>query len=161
MKIESLLPNLDFQMGIAPINLAAGANTGSRILGNCRKVLVVLFKAAGAAGEDPELTMLQHDAASAGNSKALNFTTIYQKLETTLDGDEVWDKVTQAAANTYQDATSGEVEAFIAVEIDTADLDVPNGYKWLSCNVADVGDTSQIGGLFYVKAGFPLIQDAS
>jgi hypothetical protein len=57
---------------------------------------------------------------------------------------------TQAAANTYVDAVSAESEAIMVIDIKAEDLDIANGFDCLRCTIADVGTTSQIGGVLYL-----------
>ena len=61
-----------------------------------------------------------------------------------------WTKVTQAAANTYTDLTSAELQAIWIVEFNGVDLDVAGGFDCLRARVADIGGNAQLGCLLYV-----------
>ena len=137
-------------MGIVPINLASGANNGDWVsLKNYGRCAVVLIKGAGAAGEDPTLTLVQATEVAGTTSKSLTFTRIDKKVggQTTISQ---FTTVTQAAAATYLDDTTAENELIMIADIKAEDLDVANGYDCLRATIADVGTTSQIGGLIYI-----------
>lgn len=138
-------------IGVVPINLAAGANNGDWVsLKLYKHLTIIVIKGAGASGEDPTLTLLQATAVAGTNSKALNFTDIYVKQGADLTTIGQFTKTTQAAANTYTSATSGEEQAIWAVEIDADQLDVDNGFDCVQAAIADVGNTSQIGTILYI-----------
>lgn len=147
---QSILESLNIINGFVPVDLSAAANSGDYIsLENYDRILVVLFKAAGTAGEDPTLTLQQASDVSGTGVKALNFTTIHTK-QGTLTSVGAWTKVTQTAANTYTDATSAELQAIWAVEVLPADLDINKGFDCIRATVADVGTNGQVGCLFYL-----------
>jgi hypothetical protein len=136
--------------GFTPVNMASGANTGDYVsLKNYGRCAIVLFKGAGAAGEDPTITMQQASDVSGTGVKNLNFTRIDSKVGT-LSALGTFTQNTQAAANTYVDAVSAESEAIMVIDIKAEDLDIANGFDCLRCTIADVGTTSQIGGVLYL-----------
>lgn len=154
--MNSIFPGIDLVAGIVPVNLATAANTGNRLKPDRgTKVAIVFFKGAAAQGtEDPTVTVLQHDAASSGNSKALNFTEFKYKVATTLTTATAWTAVTrQSATNTATVDAWDEKEAILVIEIDAEDLDRENGYYWLSANVADTGTNAQLGAVLYIVGG--------
>jgi len=149
--MDALGRSFDISAGISPVNLATAANTGKRVsLRNAGGVTIVVFKGAGTAAEDPSFTLKQHTAASGGTSANLAAITYYfVKQEATLDGDETWSKVTQAASATVTgNGTSAEEEAIYVFEVDAAQLDA--NYTHVSLDIADVGTNSQIGGVLYL-----------
>lgn len=147
----------DLGTGFAPVDMSVAANTGKRLyMGNCDAVDVVLIKAAGTAGQDPVLTLNQHDAASAGNSSTLAVITKYWvKSEATLDNDENWVEVTQAAAATITDpggaGTSAEEQQIVVFTVSKDQLTGAN--KYISVDVADVGANAQLGTVLYIMHG--------
>jgi hypothetical protein len=133
-----------------PVDLQTAANNGDWIsLKKFRKALIVLFKAAGTAGDDPIFTLRQAQDTAGTNPKALNFTTVWSKVGD-LTAVTQFTKIVQDAANTYTDATSAENAAILAVEIQGADLDVANGYTAVQFQVPDVGTHAQLGCGFYL-----------
>lgn len=136
--------------GFVPVNMATAANNGDVVsLAKYGHLTVIFFKGAGASGEDPTLTLLQC-AGIAGTPKALNFTELWVKQGADLAAIGEFTKVTQAAGNTYTEATSGEAQAIWVLEIDASDLDIAHGYNCVQVTVADVGSSSQIGSLLYL-----------
>lgn len=127
----------------APIDLASGAVTGGRVhLRGCSGVTFVYIADAGTAGEDTDLDIQQHNVASAGSPLDLDVVTQwYSKRATTLDGDDVWVRHTQAAASEVDlGADEGENQVIAVIEIDTGQLS--EGYEWVSVNSTDPGTTA-------------------
>lgn len=154
MAQEGLGRLFDFSVGFSPVDMSSAANTGKRI--NLRMyggVEVVLFKAAGTAGQDPVLTLKQHTASSGGTTANLAaIDHYYVKSETTLDGDEQWTRVAQTAAATITDpggaGTSAEEEQIVVIPVNATSL--TDGYDYISLDVADVGANAQLGCVLYV-----------
>jgi hypothetical protein len=149
----SILEQIQIVGGFDPQTLTT-ARTGDVVsLKNYRRCLVVFFKGIGTAGDDPTITLLQGTDVAFGTNKALNFTTLYVKQDPTSLGDVgQWTKVTQAAGNTYTDATSAEQAAIWAIEVKAEDLDIANGYDCVRASVSDVGTNAQYGCVLYLLA---------
>ncbi|MFI1562197.1 hypothetical protein ACH4ZX_03885 [Streptomyces sp. NPDC020490] len=151
--IEALGRLVDSSVGIAPVDLSGGANTGKRVsLRNADAVKITLYKGAGTAGDDPVLTLKQHTASSGGTSANLAIIDhYYLKSATTLAGTETWSKVTQAAAATVSDpggaGTSAESQQIVVIEVQASQLS--DGYSYVSLDIADVGTNAQIGCVLY------------
>jgi hypothetical protein len=140
--------------GFVPINLATGANDGDWVsMKNYRHLAVIIFKGAGAAAEDPTVTMEQATNVAGSGAKALNFTTIYSKEGADLFTIGTFTKITQAAAATYTSATLGDNQALLVIEFNAEDLDVEGGFDCVRVRIADVGATSQIGAALYLLSG--------
>lgn len=149
--MKSLIEQGQVVAGFVPVNLATAANNGDYVsLKHYGHVAIVLFKAAGAAGEDPTLTIQQATAVAGTGAKALNFTTIHVKQGADLAAIGTFTKVTQAAANTYTDTDSAEAQAIWIVEFDVEDLDVAGGFDCVQAAVGDVGTTAQVGAVLYI-----------
>lgn len=146
-----LLEKMDIISGFVPVDMQTGANNGDWVsLKNYHRCLVVLFKAAGTAGDNPTITLKQAtDVAGAGSKNAAIIAEVYQK-QGTLTGVGQWTRVTQAAAATYVDTASAENQGVYAIDVDTADLDVAGGFDCIQVSVADVGVNAQLGCAFYM-----------
>ena len=118
-------------------------------LKNYEHITIVFFKAAGTAGDDPTITVEQATAVAGTSNKALDFTETWTK-DGTLTAVGTFTKNTQAAANTYTDATTAEVQSIWLIEIDSVTLDVANGFDCVQAAVADVGANAQLGCLLYI-----------
>lgn len=147
----NILEQCQIVSGFAPIALTT-ARTGDVVsMKGYRRCLVVFFKGIGTAGQDPTITLAQGTDVAFGTNKALDFTTIYKKQDpTTLADVGQWTKVTQAAGNTYTDATSAEQEAIWAIDIKAEDLDIAGDYDCVRASIGDVGTASQIGAVLYL-----------
>lgn len=133
----------DIGSQVVPVaDLAAGAQTGHRIhLKNAGGVAFVLYMGAVSAGTDTFVPdVQQHNAASGGTSQDLDGVTAwYHKSEATLDGDETWTEVTQAAASevSLTGATYAALQMIVVIEILAEQL--ADGYEWVSVDMADPG----------------------
>jgi hypothetical protein len=126
---------------IPPIDLASGAQTGTRVhLTGSEGVAFIYYADAGTAGEDVDLDVQQHTAASGGTTSDLDVVTRwFSKRETTLDNDEQWTKHTQTAASevdlgddegvsvnpTDAGATAGKLGCVLAITYDLTDQRSP------------------------------------
>jgi hypothetical protein len=137
--------------GVVPVNLATGANDGDWVsLARYHRCTVVLFKGAGADGEDPTLTIEQATTNTGTGAKALPFTRIHVKQGADLFAIGQYTLVTQAAAATYTQSDAGQAQAIWMVDFKSTELDVDGGFTHIRARVADVGNTSQIGGILYL-----------
>lgn len=140
----------DIQIGSVPADADGGAITGKRVsLKDAAGVTIVVVGAAGTAPDDLQLDLQEHDAATGGTSQDLDIITDYfHKSEATLDGDEQWAKVTQAAASEITDVggagTSAEVQQLAVIEVAAEQLSA--GFDYVSLNVPDLG----VAGAKYV-----------
>lgn len=146
----------DVAVGMAPRDLSAAANTGLRI--DMRKALVctfVVLAGAGTAGDDLLLDLQEHTASSGGTSQDLDIITEYFKQsETTLDGDEVWTRITQAAASETADATGTTAEEQNLFVVEVRHDQLSDGFKWLSLNIPDLGAAgTKFGGVIAILSG--------
>jgi hypothetical protein len=148
----SILEQLQIVSGFVPLALTT-ARVGDVVsMKNYRRCLVLFFKAAGTAGDDPTITLLQGTDVAFGTNKALPFTEILTKQGADLTAIGQCTKVTQAAGNTYTDATSAEVQAIWAIEIKAEDLDIANDYDCIRASIGDVGTNAQLGCMLYLLA---------
>lgn len=149
---------------IVPVaDLAAGANTGKRIyLRDFETVTFLFSKAVASAGtDDIVLTLQEHNASSAGTSQNLAaIDRFFYKREATLDNDETWVEVTQAAGATLTlaGATYATLQALVVFSIEATKLS--DGFKYLSVNIADPGSGGTIPGeLLYIAHGLKIQRD--
>jgi hypothetical protein len=144
----------DVSIGLAPVDMSLGANTGKRVsMAEVESVTVLLVKAAGTAAQDPVLTLKQHTAATGGVTTDLPVIDRYWvKSETALAGVEKWTEVTQAAAASITDpggaGTSAERQQLVAINVRAAQLTPGNTH--VSVDIADVGLNAQIGAVIYI-----------
>ena len=139
--------------GFLPVDTQTAVNPGdwfSMKLYN--HMAIVYFGAIGIANDDPVLTVTQATSAAGAGQKALTFTDIMVKqAATNLQGTGSFTHVTQVAANTYTSGTGAEQAEIYVIEFDAADLDVDNGFCFVSCSVADTGaGGAQLGAMLYI-----------
>ena len=129
-----------------PFDVGGGAMTGDWVsMENHNHCALIFCADIGLANHDPTLTVLQATANDGTGSKALNFTEVYQKEgATAINAVGTFTKVSGQSDNTYSSATGGENEQLIVIEIDAHNLDVANGFKFVSMTVADVGSAGKL-----------------
>lgn len=155
---QNLFDVLDIVPMLEPINLGSARTSDVVSLKNHGSGLLVFYKAAGSASEDPTITVLQATSVAASNSKALNFTTLYTK-QGTLSSVGTWTKVSQSAANTYTNTTASENQAMWVIPIKADDLDVDNGFDCIQVTIADAGSVNQLGSVFWIAGELRFAKD--
>lgn len=145
---------IDIVPGIVPQDLQT-ARTGDYVsLKHAEGALIVIFKGAGTAGDDPDFTLNQATAVAGTGAKACNaIATIYKK-QGTLTSVGTWTKETQTADEVYSaDGTSAEEQAVYVIDVPATKLDRDNGYDCISVDSADVGTNAQLGCVLYILYG--------
>jgi len=131
---------VDVRPIIVPVDLHTGANTGLfQPVRNFARVAFIYHAAAGTAGQDVTLTLRQATTAAGGSAKDL---VAIRKVYSTEHATTLPDNFTvieQTAAATFVSATGGECIELAVFELDPADLDVANGFDFVSVNIADPG----------------------
>ncbi len=126
----------NLKQGFLPVDLNTGANTGLRCsVANCKR-LVFILQMADSTAAAVTLNFQQHDAASAGNSKALSIANpYYVKADTALHFTRV---VPAAVASSFDLATTfGSAEGIAVFEVLAEDLDVENSFTHVSLSLID------------------------
>lgn len=139
---------------IIPVDSQSGANAGDFVsMKGYDRCTILVYKAAGVAGDDPVLTVKQATDVAGGTNKALNFTRIDAKVGAQT-GVGTFTKVTQAAGNTYTDLVSAEAQGLFAIEFKSEDLDTNGGYDCIQISVPDTGSAgAQLLTALYVLRG--------
>ena len=141
----------DIVPAFIPVDMQSGANNGTWVnMALCDRVVCVLFKAVGTAGDDPVFTLKQATDGAGTGAKALTFTRIRTKIGAIATAaNQVWTVVTQSASGTYT-ATSAASAAVIVVEVLAKDLDINNGFTNVQLSIPDIGTNAQLGCAFYI-----------
>lgn len=142
----------DIGVGIVPIDLAAGANTGKRVhMRNYGTIAICGYYNNGTVAQAPTLVVQEHTAASAGTSRDLDVVTEYfVKSAAALAGTEAWTRVTQAAGDITNADWDDANEVLFCAEVEASALSAD--CQWVSANIADPG-TAHIGAVFYIMHG--------
>lgn len=124
--------------------------------------LVVIHKAAGAAGDDISLKLDQATAVAGTGAKALTFNTLYAKVgATALSAIGTFTKYTFTATDDLDlvsvggtDILSDVGESLLVLDIRASDLDVSNGFDCFRVTIEgdDVGNATLAAG-FYLLYG--------
>lgn len=134
-----LMELVNAKMGITPVDLNTAANPGARIsLEKGDRVTCIILLADGTSALDLTVSINQHDAASAGNTKACSQANpYYHKVDTAT----VFTKVVPVAAAGTVDLTAlfANDPGIAVLEVCAEDLDVNNGYKYVSFSLPDAG----------------------
>lgn len=140
----------DLGTGLAPVNLATGANTGLRVfMGGLDELGVLFIGGAGGAADPPVLTLKQHTAASGGSSSNLAvITDFWKKSEATLDNDEGWTHVTQAAGAVVTGTAQVQQMLYFVVRPEQ----MTTG-PYVSVDIGQTAVGAQLGTLLYIMAG--------
>lgn len=140
----------DIGWGFAPVNLATAGGTGMRqFMGGLDELGVLYVGAAGIVGEPPILTLRQHTASTGGTSADLAvITEFWRKSEATLDNDETWTYVSQAAGATVTGIAQVEQMLYFAVKPEQM-----TAGPYVSVNVTDLTTGPMLGTVLYIMGG--------
>ncbi|HEY0984651.1 hypothetical protein [Schlesneria sp. T3-172] len=139
----------DIVPAFVPVDLQTAANNGQWVsMRNIGRLLCVLYKAAGTAGDDPVFTLRQATSNTGANAKPLSFTRVRTKIGA-IGATLQWSLVTQSAANTYSPVSAAS-PALMAVDVTPTDLDLNNGFGFVQVQVPDTGTNAQLGAAFYI-----------
>lgn len=133
-------------MSTVPVDLNGGANAGARIsLAKARRCSFIIVAGAGTTPSSHTVSFQQHDAGTAGNSKALSHANPYwHKVSTATEFTKV---VPGAAASSFDiDTIVGDTKFVAVFEVLAEDLDRNNDYNYVSCDVTDSGG-AQLGAV--------------
>ncbi len=132
----------NLKQGFLPVDLNTGANTGFRIpFSKCKRIaFVIQMGDSTAASVVP--TFQQHNAASAGTSKALTIGNPYYHKKGSAT---VFTKVVPTAAASFDISSVFASDEGVAVfEVLAEDLDVTNDYAWVSLDHVDTTATKLV-----------------
>ena len=158
-----LLESIDIVVGAAPADFNSAATVDWVSLKNYDGCLVVLVKAAGTAGDDPSVILVQATDVSGTGSKALNcIRRLYYKVGTQT-GVNTWSSIAITTAtgdidtvsvNGTTDLAGDSVQAMFLVDVRASDLDVDNGFDCISYtwDDADLGNTG-LGTILFIPYG--------
>lgn len=133
-------------------DLVSGAMAGDRVnMALFEQCTIMVQKSDGTSGQDPVITVQQHDAASGGNSKALNFDEYYVASHAS-DLTANLDAFTKSDNSADEQITlDGETEYLVLIPIRAEMLDVDNGYQFVNVGISDPGATgSSYAAAFYL-----------
>lgn len=136
---------------IAPADIDGGI-TGARVgMANATRITALVLLAGGTSVTGNTVALLQHDAATSGNSKAVEVTnTYYHKINTATEFTAV--PVTVAEDTFDVHSLVGDNVAVLAFEVLAEDLDRDNNFDWFSVDLGDPG-VARIGGVVYLVDG--------
>lgn len=143
-----LLEMANLKVAIVPVDLNTGANAGARIpMGKCKRVAFICnFGTSTAATVNA--TLQQHNAASAGSSKALSVDNPYWVKHGTATS--FTKTVPGAAASAFDVSTQFAADGGVAVfEVLAQDLDVENDFNYVSLSLDDT-TAAKLGGVVAV-----------
>ncbi len=135
-----------------PVDLNTAAVTGDRVsMKGLTRVTFVVNMGDSTAATLVAFTLRQHNAASAGTSKDLSVlnpyfvkagaATSFTKVEPTV-----------AAALHTLTTTFADEPGIVVFEVLAEDLDVNNGYAWVSLDIGDAG-AAKIGSVLAICHG--------
>lgn len=146
--MEGLLSEkITFKQVAAPADANSAAVVGARIkLDGGFKVAVAVTMGDSAAAV-ANFSLLQHDAETAGNSKALEIKNHYY---TKVASAKSFTKNEVATATGSFDLSSvfAADEGIVVFEILAEDLDVNNGFAYVSLNIADSTAAKVFAGVY-------------
>lgn len=152
MKEALFLEQCQLKVSTDPVDLNTAANTGARIdMQKFKRVTFVVIAAAGTTPSAHTVDFDQHDAASAGNSKALSISSPWFHK---VDAETAFTKVELSSAvdSIDIDAIVGDTKFVAVFEVLQEELDVNGAFRYVSCNLTDAGG-AQLGTVLAICHG--------
>lgn len=147
---KHLAEQVGLKQAFIPQDINGVGVIGERISMEAHKVAIVIECNAGAG--EVVASLKQHNAASAGTSKALNIFNHYyikKDAETKFTKTEVDAEVGVASV----DAGVAGVKGILVLEVLDTDLDINGGFDHISVDIATPGANAKIvGGLYEVNS---------
>lgn len=149
---HNLLEKHNLKHAWLPVDLNTAAVTGARIkMDKGHRCAIIVSMSDSVAATDVSFFLKQHNAATAGTTKALELDNPYYVK---AGAATVFTKVAPAAAVTAGDydltATFASEEGFVVFEVLAEDLDVNNGFFWISLDAADAGASKHAAAIYVV-----------
>lgn len=141
------LEKYNVAQGLVPVDLNTAANTGLRIsMKDAKRVIFIVTMGDSTAGAT-DFSLKQHNAATAGTSKALSVANPYFHK---AGAATTFTKVTPGSATDNYVPTAFDNEPGVAVfEVLAEDLDVNGDFAWVSLDIADAG-AAKIGAVIAI-----------
>ena len=133
---------------IAPQDINGAGATGERFDMSKSARCAVVINLGASTGADLDVTLRQHDAASAGNSKDLEVANAYyHKVGAALSFTKVDVEVAAAA---YDLASINDDAGIVVFEVLASNLDVNGGFNHFSIDVNSPGAVAKIvSGIYH------------
>jgi hypothetical protein len=143
-----LLEEYNAKQAIIPVDLNTGANAGARVsLANHKRVAVVVTLGDSTAAV-VGISFQQHNAATAGTSKALSIANKYfVKAGAAVVFTQVEPSVAASSFDLAVDFASQE--GIVVFEILAEDLDVEGDFSHISVDIADT-TAAKVGAAVYI-----------
>lgn len=145
------LETQNIKEAFSPVDLNTAAVVGSRVsMKGCQKVTILLSVGTSLTGGVVDINLLQHNASSSGTSKALAISNPYFKK---VGAATVFTRVVPGAATDHYVLSSDfdTAQGLVAFEVQASDLDVNNGFGWISVSLADGGVTKLGHGVYILS----------
>jgi len=129
------------QAGV-PADLNLAGLTGARVKLDGAFKCAVVVSMGDSVGAAVDFSLQQHDAASAGTSKALNIVRNYYRkadVETAFTKVEIRPDDAGLSDSVDLAAVFAAAEGIVVFEVLAEDLDRENGFGWISLNIGDPG----------------------
>lgn len=131
---------------------ASGISTPYVSLKNHFRATLVYISAAGAANEDPVITLNQATAVAGTSEKVANVISIaHKKTGADLTAIGLFTAVTQTADE--QVTAEGSEQKCWVIDVKAESLDRANGFDCVKASIADTGATASVGVLFWILWG--------
>ena len=146
---EFLMEAKNIKVALVPVDLNTAANPGTRIkIDAGDRIAYVLTMGDSISATLVELTVNQHNAASGGTSKVCAIANPYFHKAAALTS---FTKVvpTTASETITLTSTFADEPGTIVVEILGENVDVDNGFSWISVDAGDSG-AAKLGAALYI-----------
>ncbi len=136
-----------------PVDMNTAAFVGSRCVMNKGCKLAIVLNMGDSVGAVVDFTLKQHTAASGGSSKVLAISNHYfKKAGAATSFTKV--ELSAEASNFVLSADFAAQEGIVIFEILESDLDINNGYAYVSIEAADSTAAKLLSAIYVVEDAY-------
>lgn len=151
MKEAYLAEKTIIKSAFDPVDLNTAAVTGARIkMDKGDRLAIVVNMGDSTSATDVSFFLKQHNAASSGTTKALSVDNPYfTKVAAATSFTKTVPAVPQVDGDYDLTSLFANDQGMVIFEVLAEDLDVNNGFAWVSIDTADAG-AGKIGSAVYI-----------
>jgi hypothetical protein len=146
---KNLMEKVNIKPVSVPVDMNTAAITGDRVKLSSGNRCAIHIHMGDSTSAVVTFDLKQHNAATAGTSKALSVANPYYHKKAALT---VFTKVTPASAASQYDLATifANDEGIVVFEVLAEDLDNDNGYYWMSLDVTDSTAAKLISAVYII-----------
>ena len=152
--LQSIVQSLRFVEALAPIT-PSGSTPDFINMGHYQRCLIVIQVDNASNVTGSAITLVQATTVSGGSAKTLAFTKMYANTDTAAGDTPTETAVTN---NTFTTDTTNNKNLMYLIEVDSANLDQDNNFKYLRLGTGNAANTI-VSACYVLEGRFTTIEN--